>query len=276
MIIWKLINFLILLKINKPLVFFDIESTGLDIINDKIIEITILKLSISGKKNTFTFRINPGIPIPLENSKIHGIYDKDVKNSPSFKKVGNKIKQLIYNCDLVGFNILKFDLPILIEEFKKNKISFSIKNVNIIDVQKLYHLMEKRNLSSAYKFYCNKTLKNSHSSFNDTMATYEIFINQLKKYNNEEVFDLKGNKMGKISKNLNEINNTLNNNMIDLEGRFIMENEDPVFNFGKYKGKKIKKVLKKNPEYFNWIIKGKFSNDTKEKLRDIKEKNNFS
>ena len=260
------------MKINKPLVFFDIESTGLDITKDKIIEITILKLSISGRKNTFTFRINPEIPIPSENSKIHGIYDKDVKNSPSFKKVGNKIKKLLYKCDLVGFNILKFDLPILIEEFKNNKISFSINNINIIDVQKLYHLMEKRNLSSAYKFYCNKTLKNSHSSFNDTMATYEIFLNQLKKYDNQEVFDLKGNKMGKISKNLNKINNTLNNNMIDLEGRFIMDNDDPVFNFGKYKGKKIKEILKKNPGYFNWIIKGKFSNDTKENLKKIKKR----
>ena len=261
-----------MLKINKPLVFFDIESTGLDITKDKIIEITILKLSISGRKNSFTFRINPEIPIPSENSKIHGIYDKDVKNSPSFKKVGNKIKKLLYKCDLVGFNILKFDLPILIEEFKNNKISFSINNINIIDVQKLYHLMEKRNLSSAYKFYCNKTLKNSHSSFSDTMATYEIFLNQLKKYNNQEVFDLKGNKMGKISKNLNKINKTLNNNMIDLEGRFIMDNDDPVFNFGKYKGKKIKEILKKNPGYFNWIIKGKFSNDTKENLKKIKKR----
>ena len=260
------------MKINKPLVFFDIESTGLDITKDKIIEITILKLSISGRKNTFTFRINPEIPIPSENSKIHGIYDKDVKNSPSFKKVGNKIKKLLYKCDLVGFNILKFDLPILIEEFKNNKISFSINNINIIDVQKLYHLMEKRNLSSAYKFYCNKTLKNSHSSFSDTMATYEIFLNQLKKYDNQEVFDLKGNKMGKISKNLNKINNTLNNNMIDLEGRFIMDNDDPVFNFGKYKGKKIKEIIKKNPGYFNWIIKGKFSNDTKENLKKIKKR----
>ena len=260
------------MKINKPLVFFDIESTGLDITKDKIIEITILKLSISGRKNTFTFRINPEIPIPSENSKIHGIYDKDVKNSPSFKKVGNKIKKLLYKCDLVGFNILKFDLPILIEEFKNNKISFSINDINIIDVQKLYHLMEKRNLSSAYKFYCNKTLKNSHSSFSDTMATYEIFLNQLKKYDNQEVFDLKGNKMGKISKNLNKINNTLNNNMIDLEGRFIMDNDDPVFNFGKYKGKKIKEILKKNPGYFNWIIKGKFSNDTKENLKKIKKR----
>ena len=260
------------MKINKPLVFFDIESTGLDITKDKIIEITILKLSISGRKNTFTFRINPEIPIPSENSKIHGIYDKDVKNSPSFKKVGNKIKKLLYKCDLVGFNILKFDLPILIEEFKNNKISFSINNINIIDVQKLYHLMEKRNLSSAYKFYCNKTLKNSHSSFSDTMATYEIFLNQLKKYDNQEVFDLKGNKMGKISKNLNKINNTLNNNMIDLEGRFIMDNDDPVFNFGKYKGKKIKEILKTNPGYFNWIIKGKFSNDTKENLKKIKKR----
>ena len=260
------------MKINKPLVFFDIESTGLDITKDKIIEITILKLSISGRKNSFTFRINPEIPIPSENSKIHGIYDKDVKNSPSFKKVGNKIKKLLYKCDLVGFNILKFDLPILIEEFKNNKISFSINNINIIDVQKLYHLMEKRNLSSAYKFYCNKTLKHSHSSFSDTMATYEIFLNQLKKYDNQEVFDLKGNKMGKISKNLNKINNTLNNNMIDLEGRFIMDNDDPVFNFGKYKGKKIKEILKKNPGYFNWIIKGKFSNDTKENLKKIKKR----
>jgi len=259
-----------LLKINKPLVFFDIESTGLDIINDKIIEITILKINISGKKNTFTFRINPGIPIPLEISKIHGIYDKDIKNSPSFKNVGNEIKQLIYKCDLVGFNILKFDLPILIEEFKNNKISFSINNVNIIDVQKLFHLMEKRNLSAAYKFYCNKTLKNSHSSFNDTMATYEVFLNQLEKYNNQEVFDLKGNKMGKVSKNINEINSTLNNNMIDLEGRFIMDNNVPIFNFGKYKGKKINEILKTNPEYFNWIIKGKFSDDTKKKLIKIK------
>ena len=270
MIIWKSISFLVLLKINKPLVFFDIESTGLDIINDKIIEITILKISITGEKKIYTFKINPGISIPLENSKIHGIYDKDVKNSPSFRKVGNKIKQLINNCDLVGFNILKFDLPILIEEFRNNKIDFSIKNINIIDVQKLYHLMEKRNLSSAYKFYCNKTLKNSHSSFSDTNATYEIFINQLEKYNKKEVFDLKGNKMGKISNNLNEINNTLNNNMIDLEGRFIMENNVPIFNFGKYKGKKINEILKKHPEYYNWIIKGKFSNDTKEKIKKIK------
>lgn len=261
-----------MLKLNRPLVFFDIESTGLEIINDKIIEISILKIDIDNKEKINTFRINPGIPIPPESSEIHGIFDQDVKNCPKFLELGEKIKSIIKNCDLGGFNILKFDLPLLIEEFNNNNIKFSTKNLNIIDVQKIFHLMEKRNLTSAYKFYCNKNLKNSHNSFSDTIASYEVFIQQLKKYNHKNITDLKGNRIGKITNDINKINHVLNKNMIDLEGRLIKKKGNAVFNFGKHKGKLVKEILKSNPGYYNWIMKGGFSINTKKKLKEIKRK----
>lgn len=261
-----------MLKLNRPLAFFDIESTGLDIINDKIIEISILKIDSDKKEKINTFRINPGIPIPPESSEIHGIFDRDVKKCPKFYELGEKIKSIINNCDLGGFNILKFDLPLLIEEFNNNNVKFSTKNLNIIDVQKIFHLMEKRNLTSAYKFYCKKHLKNSHNSFSDTMASYEVFIQQLKQYNLKEVTDLRGNRIGKITNDIDKISQVLNQNMIDFQGRLIKINGNAVFNFGKHKGKLVKEILKSNPEYYNWIIKGNFSKNTKDKLEEIKKK----
>ena len=260
-----------MLKLTKSLIFFDIEATGLDIIRDKIIEISILKIDNLEKKKIKTFKINPGIPIQNESSLIHGIFDGDVKKSPKFCEVAEEIKSIINNCDMAGFNIVKFDLPLLIEEFNKCNITLSTNKIEIIDVQKIFHLMEKRNLSSAYKFYCNKDLKNAHSSYNDALATYEIFISQLNKYNNKEVFDLKGIKMGSIGNNLHDISKVINKNMVDFSGRIIKNNRGiEVFNFGKYKGKSVEKIIKMSPEYYNWIMKGSFAKNTKDKLKEIK------
>ena len=190
------------MKLKKSLVIIDLETTGLDVINDRIIEISMIKIDINNKETNKTIRINPEIPISRESSLIHGLYYDDIKNCPSFKKTSKEIFEFINKYDIGGFNVLKFDLPMLIEEFLRCGIHLSIENINIIDAQRIYHLMEKRNLSSAYKFYCNKELKNAHNSYYDTLATYEVIKSQIKKYNGKEVVDNKGKVLGKISNNI--------------------------------------------------------------------------
>ena len=259
------------LNLKNPLSFFDLETTGINISKDRIVEISILKLSPDGNEEIKTERINPGIPIPLESSLIHGIYDKDIQDAPSFKEVGKTIANFLKGSDLAGFNILKFDVPMLVEEFLRADIEFDISKRKLIDAQKIFHLMEKRNLSAAYKFYCNKKLENAHSAEADTIATYEIFKSQIERYDGQEVEDMKGNKLGNIENNMDTIHNITFQNVVDLAGRMVFNsNGDEVFNFGKHKGRKVEDVLAREPMYYDWIQKNDFSLDTKRKLTEIK------
>ena len=175
------------LKLKNPLAFFDLETTGINITNDRIVEISILKVFPDGKEEILTSLVNPSIPIPLESSLIHGIYDDKVKDAPLFKDIAKSIFKFLEGCDLAGFNILKFDVPLLVEEFLRIGLNFDISKRKLIDAQKIFHLMEKRNLSAAYKFYCGTTLENAHSAEADTRATYEIFQKQIVEQSSENL-----------------------------------------------------------------------------------------
>jgi len=259
------------LKLKSPLAFFDLETTGINIANDRIVEISILKILPNGTEEKRTDLVNPGKPIPEETSLIHGIYDEDVKDAPSFKDLAKIIAKFLEGCDLGGFNILKFDVPMLVEEFLRTRVSFDISKRKLIDAQKIFHLMEKRNLSAAYKFYCNETLENAHSAEADTLATYEIFKKQVERYDGQEVLDMKGNKLGVVINDIEAIHNITLQKMVDLAGRMVFNDKGvEVFNFGKHKGKPVTEVLKKEPMYYDWIQKNDFSLDTKRKLTEIK------
>jgi len=259
------------LKLKNPLAFFDLETTGINISRDRIVELSILKIYPNGNEESRTEMINPGIPIPTETSLIHGIYDEDVKDAPLFKDLAKNLVKFLEGCDLAGFNILKFDVPMLVEEFLRAGINFDISKRKLIDSQKIFHLMEKRNLSAAYKFYCNKTLENAHSAEADTIATYEILKKQIELYDGEEVVDMKGNKLGVIHNDMESVHNITLQNMVDLAGRMVFDDKGiEIFNFGKHKGKSVVEVLEKEPMYYDWIQKNDFSLDTKRKLTEIK------
>ncbi|MCH7413916.1 3'-5' exonuclease [Belliella sp. R4-6] len=259
------------LNLKSPIAFFDLEATGINISTDRIVEISIVKVHPGGKEEIKTMKINPTIPIPLESSLIHGIYDKDIKDAPTFKEASQELHQFFVGADLAGFNVLKYDIPLLVEEFLRAGIDFDIEKRNLLDAQKIFHLMEKRNLSSAYKFYCGKTLENAHSAEADTIATYEVFKAQIERYNGEEAGDLLGNKLGVFENDMKKIHTLLNEKMVDLAGRFIFNGEgEECFNFGKHKGKTIAQVLKEEPSYYDWMMKGDFPLDTKRKFTQVK------
>jgi DNA polymerase III subunit epsilon len=259
------------LKLKSPIAFFDLEATGTNISTDRIVEISVLKVQPDGTEEIKTTRINPTIPIPRESSLIHGIYDKDVQDAPTFKQVSKEFHQFLAGADLAGFNVLKYDIPLLVEEFLRSGIDFDIDKRNILDSQKIFHMMEKRNLSAAYKFYCGKSLENAHSAEADTIASYEVFKSQISKYEGEEAEDLQGNKLGVFENDMKKIHNILNEKMVDLAGRFIFnENGEECFNFGKHKGKTIQAVLKEEPSYYDWMMKGDFPLDTKRKFTQVK------
>ncbi|MFD2201388.1 exonuclease domain-containing protein [Shivajiella indica] len=259
------------LKLKTPIAFFDLESTGTNIATDRIVEISILKVHPNGREEMKTSLINPTIPIPKESSAIHGIYDEDVKDAPTFKSFSKDLHQFLIGADLAGFNVLKFDIPLLVEEFLRAGIDFDIEKRNILDSQKIFHMMEKRNLSAAYKFYCGKNLENAHSAEADTIASYEVFKAQIEKYEGEEAEDLLGNKLGIFENDMKKIHGILNEKMVDLAGRFIFnESGEECFNFGKHKGKTIEAVLKEEPSYYDWMMKGDFPLDTKRKFTQVK------
>ncbi len=256
------------LNLKKPLVVFDLETTGVNVVTDRIVEISIIKIMQNHEREVFTKRINPEIPIPKEASMVHGIYDEDVKNSPRFRSVAKTVYDFIEGCDLAGFNIIKFDIPLLAEEFIRARIDFNFHKVNVLDAQKIFHLMEKRTLSAAYKFYCNKDLENAHSSMADSLATLEVIEAQIEKYKGKSVLDNKGNHLCDIENDISVLKPLgFPDNMIDFSGRIVYnENKIPVFNFGKYKGQSIKNILTRDPSYYDWILKNAFAEDTKKKI----------
>ncbi|MCC6369584.1 MAG: 3'-5' exonuclease [Bacteroidia bacterium] len=262
------------IKLNKPLIFLDIEATGLSIGSDRIVEISLLKLNTDGSTETKTTRINPQIPIPAIVSKIHGIYDKDVAEAPTFKQLAPTLLKFIGNADFAGYNSNKYDIPLLAEEFLRAELDFDLEGRKLVDVQNIFHFMEPRNLSAAYKFYCGKTLENAHSAEYDTIATYEVFKAQLEKYKETELEDEKGNKyipvVNDISK-LSELSAKTKN--VDLAGRIIYnEKGEEVFSFGKHKDKKVTDVFSKEPSYYTWMMQGDFPLYTKKIITKIRLK----
>jgi DNA polymerase-3 subunit epsilon len=259
------------LNLRTPIAFFDLEATGTNVGTDRIVEISIVKLHPDESREIYTRRVNPGIPIPLEASLIHGIYDKDVKHEPSFKDIAREIHQFIGTADLGGFNVLKYDIPLLVEEFLRAGIDFDLDHRNLLDAQKIFFLMEKRNLSSAYKFYCNRTLENAHSAEADTLATLDVFLSQVERYQGEEIEDLQGKKVGIFTNDMRKIHEMVNEKMVDLAGRFVFNSQgQEIFNFGKHKGKTIEQALKEEPGYYEWMMRGDFPLDTKRKLTQVK------
>ncbi|WP_185873387.1 3'-5' exonuclease [Blattabacterium cuenoti] len=250
------------LKLYRPICFFDIESTGINIGKDRIIEISILKIYPNNNKESNTWLVYPEIPIPPQSTAIHGIKNEDVIGKKTFKDISSYIFKMIENTDLAGYNSNRFDIPILAEEMLRAGIPFNIKKYKTIDVQVIFHKMEPRTLSAAYKYYCKKNLTKAHTSKADVFATYEILLSQLDKYKN----------LKKDVKNLDQFSHQ--KNIADLAGFIkINENRDEIFNFGKYKGKKVFEVLKKDPNYYIWIQNSDFPLYTKKILTEIKLRN---
>lgn len=259
------------LNLKVPICFFDLESTGINVIQDRIIEIAVIKMMPNGEVLKKSNLINPTIPIPAESSMFHGIYDKDVADKPTFKEVAKDYARFLEGADLSGFNIIKFDVPLLVEEFLRVGVEFDYERKKIIDAQKIYHMMEKRNLSAAYNFYCNEELTNSHSAEADTEATMKVLMGQIEKYENQPVKDNHGKEIGLIKNDIEVLHQLTTSSMIDLAGRMIKnEKGEPVINFGKHKNKSVHQVLKDEPSYYDWVMKGDFPLDTKRRLTEIK------
>ena len=260
------------LKLTKPLAFFDLETTGINIVQDRIVEISIVKVMPDGSETVITQRINPLIPIPEDASKIHGITDEDVKDKPTFKDVAGDIATFLTDCDLAGYNLIKFDVPLLLEEFFRADIDFGLKNRRVVDVQNIFHKMEQRTLVAAYKYYCNKELTDAHSAEADTKATYEVLKAQLDKYAGVEYKDKEGLVSTPVVNNIDALSEfSYFTKNADMVGQIIFDdNGDEVFNFGKYKGKKVEDIFKKEPQYYDWMMKSDFPSYTKKVITGIK------
>jgi len=240
------------LQLKKPLAVIDLETTGTNLGTDRIIEIAIVKLLPDGNRVVKRKIINPQMPIPRAVTELHGITDEMVRDAPVFRQVAHELKQILDGCDLAGYNSNRFDIPMLVEEFLRADVEFDLKNRRLLDVQKIFHMMEQRTLSAAYKFYCNKLHEGAHSAEADALATLEIFHAQLDRYPVDSVLKTIGEDV-----------------IVDLARRFSIENGVEVFNFGKHKGRPICDVLKVEPQYYDWMMKGDFPMHTKQKLTEI-------
>jgi len=253
------------LNLKNPIIFFDLETTGINIVSDRIVEFSYLKIYPNGKEESGTFFVNPTIPIPPKTTEIHGITDNDVKDAPPFTELAKTLSKIFEGCDLAGYNSNKFDIPLLAEELLRAGVDIDLKKHKFIDVQVIFHKKEQRTLSAAYKFYCNKDLKNAHSAEADTRATFEILKAQLDTYS-----DLK-NDIVELSKFSSHTRNA------DLVGRIVYdENGVERFNFGKYKGRSVEAVFESDPAYYGWMIKNDFPLYTKKVLTSIKLRKAFT
>lgn len=247
------------LNLKNPLLFFDIESTGLNIATDRIVEICMVKVLPSGEKEVKTRRINPTIPISKEAEAVHHISDEDVKDCPTFQQIAKSLAQWMTGCDIAGYNSNKFDIPLLAEEFLRAGVDYDFRKHKMVDVQNIFHKMEQRTLVAAYKFYCQKDLTAAHSAEADTLATYEILMSQLDKYEDLE------NDIEKLAEFSSRAK------VVDYAGRIALNAQDiPIFNFGKHKGIPVVSVLRSEPSYYSWIMNGNFTLDTKKVLTEIK------
>ncbi|TKG90413.1 3'-5' exonuclease [Puteibacter caeruleilacunae] len=266
------------LNLKNPLVFLDLETTGINVAADRIVEIALIKVLPGGKEEKKLLRINPEMPIPKHASEIHGIYDEDVKDEPTFKSVAKSLAKFIEGCDLAGYNSNRFDIPLLAEEFLRAEVDIDLKKRKFVDVQAIFHKMEKRTLAAALKFYCQEELKDAHSAMADTQATYDVLKGQLDMYENVEVEDDKGKVSVPIQNNVDALSDfsTFDRN-VDFMGRIVYdENNVEVFNFGKNKGVPVEKVLKEQPGYYSWMMNGDFPLYTKKVLTAIKLRGSFN
>ncbi|HON18649.1 MAG TPA: 3'-5' exonuclease [Salinivirgaceae bacterium] len=260
------------LALKRPIVFFDLETTGTDVASDRIIEIALLKIHPNGTEDTFYKRINPEKHIPEEATKIHGITDNDVAHCPPFKAIAHDVARFIEGSDLAGYNSNKFDIPMLAEELLRAGVDFDLRRCRFVDVQNIFHKMEKRTLAAAYKFYCNKPLENAHSALADTRATYEILLKQLEMYENVPYEDENGQKTLSVVNDIEALSKfTTQTQNVDFLGRVVYNDKGiPVFNFGKYKGVPVEEVFENDPGYFGWILNNNFPEHTKKVLTEIK------
>jgi len=247
------------LKLKRPIVFIDLETTGINVSSDRIVEISALKIHPNGKEQWLNTRVNPEMPIPEKATEIHGISDKDVAGSPTFKEIAKNIAVFLEGCDLAGYNAIKFDIPVLAEEFLRVNLDFNFRKRRYVDPQVIFYKKEQRTLAAAYQFYCKKTLENAHSAQADTSATYEVLKAQLDTYSDLE------NDVEKLS-----AFSAFNEN-VDFAGRIIMNEKGvEVFNFGKHKGRPVEDVFNEDPAYYSWMINGDFPLYTKKVLTEIK------
>lgn len=241
------------LNLKRPIIFFDLETTGTNIIRDRIVELSYIKIYPDGTEEQKCRRLNPEMPIPPASTAVHHITDEDVKDAPTFRQVSKALDAIFKDCDIAGFNSNKFDVPLLIEEFARAGINFKVDGRNFIDVQNIFHKMEKRTLVAAYKFYCGKDLEDAHSAAGDTRATYEVLLGQLEKYSDLENDVASLAEFSRIDKS------------VDLAGRIVRDdNGEPVFNFGKHKGKQVKAVFRSEPSFYAWMMQGDFPKNTKD------------
>jgi len=259
------------LNLRNPLCFFDLETTGTNITRDRIIEIAVIKMMPNGEILRKSNLLNPTIPIPPESSAIHGLRDEDVKDKPTFKDVAKDYARFFEGADLAGFAIMKFDVPMLVEEFLRNGVEFDYGRKKVIDAQKIFHLMEKRTLSAAYQFYLKKEMMDSHTAEADTEASMEVLLAQVERYLDMEVTDGLDKKVGEIKNDMEALSKITSNNQVDLGARMVFnEKGQEVFNFGKHKNRIVTQVLEQEPSYYEWVMNGDFSLDTKRKLTEIK------
>lgn len=245
------------IQLQRPLAFFDIESTGINPAADRIVELAIVKIDPNGKETRFRRLVNPEMPIPQEAQDIHGISNEMVQNAPTFKMIATEVLNFLANCDLAGYNSNRFDIPMLVEECLRAGHPFRLDNRRLLDVQKIYHKMEPRTLSAAYQFYCQKSLENAHTADADVVATWEVLQAQIDRYPNI------GNTLDSILKFTGE------DRIVDVGRRFIWKGEEIIFNFGKHRGKAVHVVLKQEPQYYDWMMKGDFSLHTKQIITEI-------
>lgn len=246
------------LKLNRPIACIDLETTGINITKDKVVEIAIIKVQPNGERENKVLRINPEMPIPAEATEVHGIKDEDVANLANFKKVANEIKQFIENCDLCGYNSNRFDFALLTEEFLRAGIDIDLKNRKMLDAQQIFIKQEPRNLTAAYKFYCNKDLENAHSALADAEATFEILLAQIERYP----------ELGNTTEALHTFSK--GDDVLDYARRIKINSKgEAVFNFGKYKDQLVKDIFLREPQYYDWIMRSDFTQDTKNVLSKI-------
>ena len=246
------------LQLKRPIIFFDLETTGVDTSHDRIVEISMVKVGVDGEKQVKTRRINPEMPIPAEATAVHGISDEDVKDEPTFKQIAKSLAQFIEGCDFGGFNSNRFDLPMLVEEFIRAGVDVDFKRRKYIDVQNIFHKKEQRTLVAAYKFYCDKNLENAHSAEADTLATYEVLEAQIERY-------------GDIGNTVDELAEfSTHGQSVDFAGRIALnEKGEEVFTFGKYKGRTVVEIFEKEPSYYSWLQNGDFPQYTKKIFTEI-------
>ena len=241
------------LNLERPLIFFDLETTGTNVTQDRIVELSFIKVYPDGHDESKTRRINPEMPIPPASTAVHHITDEDVKDAPTFRQVARSLMDIFEGCDIAVYNSNKFDVPLLIEEFSRAGYNFDVSGRRFVDVQNIFHKMEQRTLVAAYKFYCGKNLEDAHSALADTRATYEVLLGQLDRYPELENDVEKLAEFSRSGRNL------------DLAARIVLDDKDvPVFNFGKHKGQPVKEVFRKEPSFYSWMMQGDFPKNTKD------------